>query len=177
MLCASLLAVPRTVASQGASDNSVSEVVRRYLEAMRSKKWMGCALLAHPEELGRIRRDFLPVFARDSTGEVAEQILGVPRQLRVTSLDSVELAARLFGYYVRVTSLGSAFSVFQSPEVLGSLSHGPDSAVVVYRFRLPADSLPLRSWQTKLVRRFGSEWRIDMLADFSGMLRELARRR
>ena len=138
---------------------------------------MACALLAHPQELGRIRRDFLPEFVRDSTGEFAEQILGVPRQLRVAGLDSVELAARLLAYYVGVTSPGSAFSVLQSPEMLGSLSIGRDSAVVVYRFRLPADSLPLRSWQTTLVRRSKAEWRVDMLADFSGLLRMLAMRR
>ncbi|MGQ0764627.1 MAG: hypothetical protein ACT4OZ_03065 [Gemmatimonadota bacterium] len=144
---------------------------------MRSKNWMGCALLTHPEELGRLRRDFVPVFAGDTSGQLGQRILGVPPQLQVASLDSVELAARLFAFYVSLTAPGSAFAVFESPEVLGSLPRGQDSAVVVYRFRLPVDSLPLRSWNTKLVRRFGSEWRIDMLADFTGLLRELGGRR
>jgi hypothetical protein len=93
----------------------------------------------------------------------------------VASLDSVDLAARLFAFYVRVMSPGTAFATFQTPEVLGALPRGSDSAVVVYRFRLPADSAPLRSWQTKMVRRYRAEWRIDMLADFSGLLREIGR--
>ena len=169
--------VTSTPTRQGTDDAGATEVVRRYLEAFRSRNWMGCALLAHPQELSRIRRDFLPVFERDTSGQLAQRVLGVPAQMRVATMDSVDLAGRLFGFFVQVMSPGTAFSVFQSPEVVGSLAKGVDSTIVVYRFRLPNDSLPLRSWQTKLVRRYGSEWRIDMLADFSGMLRDLGGRR
>lgn len=171
-----LAAIAAPADSQVVSDTAATEVVGRYLDAMRSRNWMGCALLVHPEELGRLRRVALPVLNRDTTGRMAQQVLGIPPQLRVASLDSVEFAARLFAFYVRLTSPGTAFEVFGSPELLGSLPVGTDSAVVVYRFRLPADSTPLRSWQTKLVRRHGTAWRVDMMADFTGLLRELGAR-
>src|SRR5688572_21570237 len=100
VLCASCVPAQGTGSAQVAPDTAATEVVRRYLEAMRSKNWVGCALLTHPEELSRIRREFLPVFASDSSGRLAEQILGVAPQLRVASLDSIDLVARLFAFYV-----------------------------------------------------------------------------
>ncbi|MGQ0765213.1 MAG: hypothetical protein ACT4OZ_06055 [Gemmatimonadota bacterium] len=170
LLGASLVGAGSATHAQG-SDTAATEVVRRYLEAVRSQNWIGCALLTHPDELSRIRRDFLPVFARDSSGQMARRLLGVPTQLRIESLDSVDFAARLFANFVAESAPGTAYAVFQNPEIPGSFPLGSDSSIVVYRFRLPPDSLPLRSWQTKLVRRYGREWRIDMIADFSGLLR------
>jgi hypothetical protein len=89
----------------------------------------------------------------------------------------VEFAARLFAFFVTQNAPGTALNEFTGVEVAGSIPRGADTVIVVYRYLLPTDQPPLRSWQTKTLRRYGSEWRVDMLADFSGLLTTLAGRR
>jgi hypothetical protein len=146
--------------------------VRRFAEALIAKDWITCASLTDPEELARNKATFLPIFQRDSTGRLASQILGAPRQLSVASLSDREFNARLFAFFVGSASQGSALSRYQGVDILGVATPEPEHAFVIYRWRLPQGERPIRSAQTMELHRVGGLWRLDMLADFEG-LREL----
>jgi hypothetical protein len=169
-LCSVILAAPHTLRAQSRAQQSPEAVVLAFQEALLSKNWLQCALLTDPNELRRTKSRFLPLFEADSTGRFAAAILGVPTQLRLSTLDSVEFSARLFSYFITKAPGSQVLGTFEGVEVLGSIAISTDSAVVLYRFRLPKAQPPLRSWQARLAVRSSDVWSVDMMADFSPLL-------
>jgi hypothetical protein len=179
LLCAATL--PRTNLAQSASNireqenGSPADVVERYANALIAKDWATCVSLTDPEELARNKAAFLPLFQRDSSGQLASRILGTPRQLVVSTLSDREFNARLFAFFVATSSPGSALTRFQGVTVFGVSNPMPDRAFVIYQWRLPEGERPMRGVQAMELRRTGGHWWLKMLADFEGLREMLAR--
>ena len=154
---------------------SPADVVERYANAIIAKDWATCVSLTDPEELARNKAAFMPIFQRDSSGQLASRILGAPRQLVVSSLSDREFNARLFAFFIATSSQGSALGRSQGVEILGTATPAPDQAFVIYRWRLPAGERPIRGVQATELRQVGGQWRLKMLADFEGLREMLAR--
>jgi hypothetical protein len=152
--------------------SSPGGVVERYAEALIAKDWATCVDLTDPAELARNKAAFIPIFQRDSSGQLASRILGAPRQLVVSSLSDREFNARLLAFFVATSSQGSALERFQGVEIFGTANPAPDRAFVIYQWRLPATERPIRGVQAMELRQVGGQWRLKMLADFEG-LREM----
>jgi hypothetical protein len=179
LLCAAT--IPRTNLAQSAAkvrehDNgSPADVVERYANALIAKDWTTCVSLTDPEELARNKAAFLPIFQRDSSGQLASRILGTPRQLVVSTLSDREFNARLFAFFVATRAPGSALTRFQGVNVFGVANPTPDRAFVIYQWRLPEGERPIRGVQAMELRRVGGQWWLKMLADFEGLREMLAR--
>lgn len=154
---------------------SPAAVVERYANALIAKDWATCVSLTDPEELARNKAAFMPIFQRDSSGQLASQVLGSPRQLVVSSLSDREFNARLFAFFVSSSSQGSTLERFQGVEILGTANPTPDRAFVIYQWRLPAGERPIRGVQAMELRGVSGQWRLKMLADFEGSREMLAR--
>lgn len=154
---------------------SPAAVVERYANALIAKDWATCVSLTDPEELARNKAAFIPIFQRDSSGQLASRVLGAPRQLVVNSLSDREFNARLFAFYVSSSSQGSALERFQGVDIFGTANPTPDSAFVIYQWRLPAAERPIRGVQAMELRRIKGQWRLKMLADFEGLREMLTR--
>jgi len=169
-------AVAQSVVQTGNPQNlSPTAVVERYANALIAKDWATCVSLTDPEELARNKAAFIPIFQRDSSGQLASRILGAPRQLVVSSLSDREFNARLFAFFVSTSSQGSARERFQGVDIFGTANPAPDRAFVIYQWRLPAAERPIRGVQAMELRRVGGQWRLKMLADFEGLREMLAR--
>jgi hypothetical protein len=154
---------------------SPAAVVERYANALIAKDWATCVSLTDPEELARNKAAFMPIFQRDSSGQLASQVLGAPRQLVVSSLSDREFNARLFAFLVATSSQGSALERFQGVEIFGTADATPDRAFVIYQWRLPAAERPIRGVQAMELRRVKGQWCLKMLADFEGLREMLTR--
>jgi hypothetical protein len=154
---------------------SPAAVVERYANALIAKDWATCVGLTDPEELARNRAAFMPIFQRDSSGQLASQVLDAPRQLVVSSLSDREFNARLFAFLVSSGSQRSALERFQGVDIFGTATPTPDRAFVIYQWRLPAEERPIRGVQAMELRRVSGQWRLKMLADFEGLREMLAR--
>jgi hypothetical protein len=178
-LCAS--AASSSAAAQGrveardAQNLSPAAVVERCANALIAKDWATCVSLTDPDELARNKAAFIPIFQRDSSGQLASRILGTPRQLVVSSLSDREFNARLFAFFVSSSSHGSALERFQGVDTLGTANPAPDRAFVIYQWRLPASERPIRGVQAMELRRVGGQWWLEMLADFEGLREMLTR--
>ena len=169
-------AVAQSVVQTGDPQNlSPAAVVERYANALIAKDWATCVSLTDPEELARNKAAFIPIFQRDSSGQLASRILGAPRQLVVSSLSDREFNARLFAFFVSSSSQGSALERFQGVDIFGTANPAPDRAFVIYQWRLPAAERPIRGVQAMELRRVRGQWRLKMLADFEGLREMLAR--
>ena len=169
-------AVAQSVVQTGDPQNlSPTAVVERYANALIAKDWATCVGLTDPEELARNKAAFIPIFQRDSSGQLASRILGAPRQLVVSSLSDREFNARLFAFFVSTSSQGSALERFQGVDIFGTANPAPDRAFVIYQWRLAAAERPIRGVQAMELRRVGGQWRLKMLADFEGLREMLAR--
>lgn len=172
--------VPATVLSQSvrvseAVSDSPAKVAELFAAAMLAKDWTTCASLTDPEELARNKAAFLPIFQRDSSGQLASRILGTPRQLVVSTMSDREFNARLFAFFVATRSQGSALSRFQGIDIFAVANPAPDRAYIVYQWRLPQGEPPIRSAQAMELHRVGGQWRLNMLADFESLRELLAR--
>jgi hypothetical protein len=158
-----------------AANDSPGRVFEQFSAAMIAKDWTTCASLTDPEELARNKAAFLPIFQRDSSGQLASRILGTPRQLVVSTLSDREFNARLFAFQVATASRGTVLSRFQGIDIFGVANPTPDRAFVIYQWRLPQGERPIRGVQAAELRRVGGQWRLKMLGDFEGMRELLAR--
>ncbi len=169
-------AVAQSVVSNGDPQNpSPAAVVERYANALIAKDWATCVSLTDPEELARNKAAFMPIFQRDSSGQLASRILGTPRQLVLSTLSDRDFNARLFAFFVGTSSQGSALERFQGVDIFGTANPTPDRAFVIYQWRLPAAERPIRGVQAMELRRVEGQWRLKMLADFEGLREMLAR--
>jgi hypothetical protein len=163
------------VAVRDPQNLSPADVVERYANALIARDWATCVSLTDPEELARNKAAFIPIFQRDSSGQLASRVLGAPRQLVVSSLSDREFNARLFAFFVATSSQGSALERFRGVDIFGTANPTPDRAFVIYQWRLPATERPIRGVQAMELRRVGGQWRLKMLADFEGLREMLAR--
>ena len=163
------------VTNREQNDRSPASIAEQFANALIAKDWTTCASLTDPEELARNKAAFMPIFQRDSSGQLASRILGTPRQLVISTLSDQEFNARLFAFFVATSSPGSALDRFQGIEIVHVANPTPDQAFVIYRWRLPQGERPIRGVQAMELRRVGGQWRLKMLADFEGLREMLAR--
>ena len=150
-------------------------VVKQFGESLIARNWNVCANLIDPRELARNKAMFVPIFARDSSGQLSTRILATPRDSVVKALSDQEFNARLYAFFVGTASRGSAIDRFQGIDIDGVATPEPDHAFVIYSWKLPTTERPIRGAQTMELHRIKGEWYLDMLADFESLRDLLAR--
>jgi hypothetical protein len=152
-----------------------AHVALRHLQAMLKADWKTNASLTRPDELARNRASFEPIFLRDTEGNITRRVMGPLSHAELRNLSDVDFNARLFEFHVKLASQGSAFERFVDATIIAVAQPQPDTAYVVWQWKLPTDERPIRGPAAmKLVRQSGKWW-LDMLTDFEGLRQMLVR--
>jgi hypothetical protein len=165
-----------SISAQSAPEQSdPGKVALRHLQAMLKADWTTNALLTRPDELARNRTSFEPIFLADTSGNITRRVMGQLTQLELRNLSDVDFNARLFAFHVKLASQGSAFERFVDAQIIAVAQPQPDTAYVVWQWKLPAGERPIRGPAAmKLVKERGKWW-LDMLTDFEGLRQMLIR--
>jgi hypothetical protein len=150
-------------------------VAQRHFRALLARDWLTSVDATHPAELARTKSAFLPIFARDPTGQLASRVLGTLPQSDLNSLSEVAFNAKLYAYHIGLASHGSALAQFTDAAILRVAYPFPDTAYVVYRWVLPPSERPIRGAQVIKLQRDRGRWWLAMLVDFEGLREMLAR--
>ena len=159
-----------TLRAQASDPEGTARVV---LEAIAAGQWLLAAEHTDPAELRRNRQAFDSLLSADSLNYLAKRIFDIDSTAQLRRLSDAEFTARLFAFQTDVRTDQSFRRTVRGAITLGSVRRGDDTAHVVYRWRFPRDSLPLRSASVHTMVHRSGRWWSQMLGDYSGLVRVL----
>lgn len=160
-------------AQQSATPDPAETAARKMLEAFAAQDFKAAASLVDPRELHRTRVAFEPILAHDSVNYIAQRLFRLDSTAQLLRMRDVEFNARLDEFQVGISGQRAQLAIIRGVDILGSVRRGNDTTLVIYRWRFPADSIPLRSASVQTMVRCPSGWCANMLADFSGLIKLL----
>ena len=161
--------------AQALDQSDPGSVALRHLRAIIKRDFQTSAALTHPEELARTRKAFEPIFSADRDGNLTRRVLGDVKPADVASFTDIEFNARLFTFHVMLASQGSAIGRFTDADIIAVAQTQPDTAYVIWQWKLPSNERPIRSRDAMMLVRHKNKWWLDMLTDFEGLRHMLAR--
>ncbi len=167
--CCLILAVAPVIAQQPPSQNSPEGAARLLLEALRAGDYLAAARATDPAELRRNRQLFDSLLAGDQGDYLAVRLFQVDSVAQVRRLGDAEFTARLFAFQWRSAGGQRFLEAATGLDVVGVVQRHPDSAHVVYRWVLRADTTASRSFSVETMVRCGKEWCAAMLGDLRGL--------
>jgi hypothetical protein len=153
-----------------ASPEGAARVV---LEATIAGDYLTVARSTDPAELRRTRAAFDSLLRADSAGYVAQRLFRLGSAAELRRLSDVEFTAGLMRFQLELRGAREYFVAVRGVDVVGTLPQGRDTAHVVYRWRFPPDSLPLRSYQVQTLVRCAAGWCGHMAGDYRELLQLL----
>jgi hypothetical protein len=157
LFAAASVAITRPSHAQAAVD-SAAQAVGRQLEAMRTGDYLTVARLTTPGELRRIRASFDSLLRADSADYVAHRIFRLDSTRSVERLPDDAFTAGLMAFTFGTRALPAYFATTRGVDLAGGVRVGPDTVVVVYRWRAVADSLTSREYNTAIAVRCAQGW-------------------
>jgi hypothetical protein len=137
---------------------------RLFLEALAAQQFLLAAQLTDPAELRRNRLAFDSLLAADTTNYLSRRIFRVDSVAQLRRMSDAEFSARLMSFTNMMRP--SFATTVMGADVIGSVLQGADTAHVVYKWRFPSDSLPMRSVQANTMVRSNGRWWAQMLGDY-----------
>lgn len=162
--------------AQGLDQSDPGRVALRHLRAMVRRDFKTSAALTLPEELARTRKAFQPIFSADPDGNITRRVMGDVKPADLPALTDIEFNARLFNFHVTLASQGTAFERFTDVDIFAVAQPHPDTAYVVWQWKLPSNERPIRNPNATMLVRYMDKWWLDMLTDFEGLRQLLARK-
>lgn len=146
---------------------------RFILEAMAGGDFLLAAEHTEPSELRRNRLAFDSLLSADSTNYLALRIFDIPSKAQLLRISDAEFTARLFTFQTLLRTDRSFLANVRGAQTLGFVSRGEDTAHVVFRWRLPRDSVQLRSADVFTMVRSGGRWWAQTMGNYSGIIQVL----
>ena len=137
---------------------------RLFLEALAAQEFLVAAQLTDPTELRRNRLAFDSLLAADTANYLSRRIFRVDSVAQLRRMSDAEFSARLMSFTNMMRP--SFATTVMGADVIGSVVQGADTAHVVYKWRFPSDSLPMRSVQATTMVRSNGRWWAQMLGDY-----------
>lgn len=133
--------------------------------------YLTVARLTDPAELRRTRVAFDSLVRADSTHYLPRRLFRLDSTAQLQRLSDAEFTAGLMAFQVGINP-GSReyYSQVQAMEIAGVLPRGPDTTLVVYRWRFHPGVPPMRSYNVETLVRLPVGWRGHMAGNFQGLI-------
>lgn len=166
-------AAPGSASSGEPATASPEDVAQLTLRAMIRGDYLAVARRTDPAELQRTRAAFEPLLRADSGNYIAQRLFRLETTEQLRQLSDAEFTAGLMRFQLGLRGAQEYFAVVQGVDVAGTVRQGLDTAHVVYRWQVPPDSAPVRSYQVETLVRCATGWCRQMAGDYSGLIRLL----
>jgi hypothetical protein len=106
----------------------------------------------------------------DTVNYLARRLFRLETTGQLRQLSDAEFTAGLMRFQQGIRGANDYFAAVRGIDIIGTLRQGVDTAHVVYRWRFPPDSLPLRSYQVETLVRCSAGWCGQMAGDYRGLI-------
>lgn len=142
---------------------------RRGLEAMRRLDYDSYARMTDPVELRRNKALFDSLIRADTANYLAKRFFRRDSSAHLLRMSDAEFTAGLMRFQFGLRGSSAFFKDVRGIDIIGSLMQGRDTAHIIYRWKFPPDSLPIRSYSVHTVVRCGPQWCSHMAGDYRQM--------
>jgi hypothetical protein len=152
------------------NQDSPEAVANLRLGAFIRRDYSMIARWTDPGELRRTRLAFDSLIRADSTHYLAGRLFRLDSTAQLQRLSDVDFTAGLLAFQLGVSGSDLYYSRFRGVDIAGVIPRGPDTALVVYRWRNPPELPPMRSYQVEVLVRLPTGWLGQTAGNFQGLI-------